>query len=114
MEDSQPVSLALFTDKDIHMTGVVNDISATGIKGQFPGYIVEQFEEKNLVADCVLELQSGYSVQCQVEVLGCSYEFTGDVSFVRGRFKELSDECKDQILELIQQLSSQKVMEKTA
>ena len=114
LENSQPVPLSLFTDKDIHMTGVVNDISATGLKGQFPGYIVEQFEEKDLVADCVLELESGESLQCQVEVLGCSYEFTGDISFVRGRFKELSNESKNQILELIQQLSTEKVMEKTA
>lgn len=113
-ENQQPVSLALFTDKDIHMTGVVSDISATGIKGRFPGYIIEQFEEQGLIADCVLELPNGKSVQCRVEVLGSSYEFTRDVSFVRGRFQKLTEQSKSQILELIEQISKQKLMEKTA
>jgi len=114
VENSQPIPFTLITDKVIHMTGAAHDISATGIKARFPGYIVEQFEEEGLVADCLIELPNGKSVQCQVEVLGCSYEFTADVSFIRGRFQNLSDESKESILELIQQIGTQKVMEKTA
>lgn len=111
-EGAQPVPLALYTDDGIHLTGVVSDMSASGMKVKFPGYVIEPFEEKQVTADCVIELPNGQSLQCGIEVLGQSYEFTSDASYIRGKFQELTNENKSQIKELIQLISELRVKEK--
>jgi hypothetical protein len=111
----EPIPVALFTDKDVHLAGVVEDLSTTGIRARLPGYMVEQFENQgDVVADCILDLPDNSSLQCRIEVLGNFYEFTKDASFIRGRFIDIDDEKQAVINNLIDRASKEKFLERTA
>lgn len=112
--DLDTIPITFFTEDGNHLNGTVEDLSATGVKARFSGYLVDQFEEEQLIIDCGLLLPNDTNLTCRVEVLGTSYEFKEDVSFFRCSFIELTSDDEVHIRGLIQDALKQKSLEKTA
>ncbi|MBL4819629.1 MAG: PilZ domain-containing protein [Gammaproteobacteria bacterium] len=110
----QAVPVTLGIDGNNQLSGTMFDISEHGTRLQFPGYFDEQVEETDIFADCVLDLPAGDSVQCKVEVLGSSFNFDDDASFVRCRFVDMSHKNQANINEFIDLAKKQKFLEKSA
>jgi hypothetical protein len=102
--DQQNFSIILFTDQGDPVSGRVEDMSTSGVKARFPGYLIEQFEESKVIADCGLLLPEGTRVKARVEVLGTIYDFEQDATLIRCQFMELDSNADLQIKELIQQV----------
>ena len=84
------IPITLFTGDGHHISGLVEDISESGVKARFSGYLVEKFDNNELIADCGLILPGRTEIQGKVQVLGTLYDFQEDVSFVRCAFTKLS------------------------
>ncbi|MFM1895312.1 MAG: hypothetical protein RLZZ385_386 [Pseudomonadota bacterium] len=83
------IPITLFSGDGHHITGRVEDISESGVKARFAGYLVEKFDKDQLIADCGLILPDHSELQGKVQVLGTLYDFQEDVSYVRCSFRQL-------------------------
>lgn len=95
------IPITLFSGDSEHFSGSVEDISETGVKARFSGYLVEKFTAGELVADCELRLPDRSRVQGKVQVLGTLYDFQEDVSYVRCCFKRLGENGALKVRQLI-------------
>ncbi len=99
--DQDNISVMLFTDQGKPVKGSVEYMSISGVKARFPGYLIEQFEESRVIADCGFMLPDGTTLNARVEVLGTIYDFEKDASPVRCRFIEMDRNVDLKIKELI-------------
>lgn len=108
------IPITLFTGEGHHINGTVEDISETGVKARFQGYLVEKFAAGELIADCGLILPDRSRVNGKVQVLGTLYDFQEDVSYVRCCFKRLDDNGDIKVRELINKAVEKAELAKTA
>lgn len=101
--DMAQIPITLFTSDGKTISGEVEDISETGVKARFAGYLVEKLEADQLIADCGLILPDRSEIQGEVQVLGTLYDFQEDVSFVRCSFRRMSGNAPLRIRALIEQ-----------
>jgi len=98
-EHSIPVSF--YANNDNFFTGKLVDLSETGAKIKFVGNILEHTNVAEIVADCKLKLPCEMIVDSRVQVLGCVYDESTDISFVRCKFLELHDNSELQLKQFI-------------
>ena len=108
------IPVTLFANEGHDTTGTVEDISETGVKAKFPGYLVEKFAAGELIADCGLVLPDKSQVTGKVQVLGTLYDFQEDVSYVRCCFKGLDEKGEIRLKRLIAKALEKTELAKTA
>jgi c-di-GMP-binding flagellar brake protein YcgR len=108
----ETIPVTLFTGNNEHINGTVEDISASGVKARFPGYLVEHFQASRMITDCGLRLPDDTELQGRVQVLGTLYDFEKDISYVRCCFLRLQDDGELKISELINNILKNMALKK--
>lgn len=108
-DKEQSIPVSFYANVDNLFTGKVVDLSETGAKIKFVGNILEHAEASEIIADCRLKLPSEMIIESRVQVLGCVYDESADISFVRCKFLQLHDNSELQLKQFIYHyLSEQK------
>lgn len=97
----QNIPVSFYANTENFYSGKVVDLSETGAKIKFVGNILEHTQISEIIADCKLKLPSDMIIESRVQVLGCVYDETADISFVRCKFLQLNDNNELQLKQFI-------------
>jgi c-di-GMP-binding flagellar brake protein YcgR len=95
------VPVTLFTGDGRQVSGIVDDISVSGLRAKFQGGIPEKFDTSGIVTDCRMKLPNASSVSVRVQVLGGMHDPRSDASLMRFRFLELHNDVELKLQDLI-------------
>ncbi|MEX2131927.1 MAG: PilZ domain-containing protein [Pseudohongiellaceae bacterium] len=95
------IPVTLFLNDGSHITGVVDDMSVTGLRARFNDRKVKQLESSQPITDCVLLLPDKSTVSARVQVLGALQDVEKGTSFLRFRFMQFNDDAELKLEELI-------------
>lgn len=95
------IPVTLFLADGTHITGLVDDMSVTGLRARFNDRRVKNLESKCAITDCVLMLPDKSNVRARVEVLGTLQDLEKNTCFLRFRFLQFNDDAEMKVGELI-------------
>lgn len=95
------IPVTVFLSDGNHVTGIVDDMSVTGLRAKFPGAKVRNLDVDQPITDCILLLPDKSSVGARVEILGALHDMQKETSFLRFRFLQFNDDAELKLGELI-------------
>ena len=97
----QEIPVTVFLNDGSHVTGIVDDMSVTGLRAKFPGPKVKNIDTDQPITDCILLLPDKSSVGARVQILGALHDMQKETSFLRFRFLQFNDDAELKLEELI-------------